>query len=502
MMQFPAWMPRARRGALLASVLAPLLAISLAGCGDRAPTRHVALSECRLAKLASAAQCAVVEVPEDRSKPDGRKIALSVAMLPANTLNPDADPLFMLAGGPGQSAEALVPVATTLAGVRRTRDIVLVDPRGTGKSAPLKCAALAPRDSLDELLDTDGAATGAQRCLAEIRAAGQVDVSRYTTPEIVADVDAVRDALGYARINLWGGSYGTRVAQEYARRYPSRVRSMVLDGVAPPSIKVTLDIWPAREAAFAEVLAACSEDTACRRAYPNLNATLAQIKATLGSGRQITLADPRTGAPRQILISFDTVIGALYGLVYAPEMASLIPPLIGRAQAGDYAPLMAAAMPFAADLDQSLNLALHYAVTCTEDAPRVTESDTRRIVAGLRAPSLAAKNLAACEGWPRAPLPPDFYDPLTSVVPTLILSGGLDPVTPPANGEIVAKSLSNSRHVVAAGYGHIVSPHACAPRLIEKFIDVAGFATLPQSCIDYFATSSRPPVFSTLLGPK
>ncbi len=483
-------------------MLALSLAISLAGCGDRSATRHVALKECRVAKLASAAQCAAVEVPEDRSKPGGSKIALFVAVLPANTLNPDADPLFMLAGGPGQSAEALVPVAAALAGVRRTRDIVLVDPRGTGKSAPLKCAALAPRDAFEELLDTDGAATGAQRCLAEIRADGKVDVSRYITPEIVADVDAVRDALGYARINLWGGSYGTRVAQEYARRYPSRVRTMVLDGVAPPAIKVTLDIWPTRDAAFAEILAACSEDTACRRAYPNLNATLAQIKAALGTGRQITVADPRTGAPRQIQLGFDTVIGALYGLVYAPEMASLIPPLIARAQAGDFAPLIAAAMPFAADLDQSLNLALHYAVTCAEDAPRVTESDTRKILAGLRAPSLAARNLAACEGWPRPSLPPDFYDPLVSVVPTLILSGGLDPVTPPANGELVAKSLSNSRHVVAAGYGHIVSPHACAPRLIEKFIDAVGFATLPQSCLDYFATSSRPPTFSSLLGPN
>jgi pimeloyl-ACP methyl ester carboxylesterase len=144
----------------------------------------------------------------------------------------------MLAGGPGQSAEALVPVATALAGVRRTRDIVLIDPRGAGKSAPLKCAAFAPRDPIDDLIEADQAATAAQRCLAELRdlrPPANVDVSRYITPEIVADVDAVRAALGYERINLWGGSYGTRVAQEFARRHPSRVRSMVLDGVAPPA---------------------------------------------------------------------------------------------------------------------------------------------------------------------------------------------------------------------------------------------------------------------------
>src|SRR5450755_948551 len=445
---------RRQRAKRRSACAASMLILLLGGCGDRAAIRHVALQECRLAKLASAAQCATVEVPEDRSKPEGRKLALSVALLPANTLSPDGDPLFMFAGGPGQSAEALVPVAIALAGVRRTRDIVLIDPRGAGKSSPLKCAALAPRDPFEE------------------------------------------------RIDRWGGSYGTRVAQEFARRYPARVRSMVLDGVAPPATRITLDIWPAREAAFAEVLAACNESAACKHAYPNLNATLAQIKSELGASRKVTIADPRTGAPREVPLSFDDVVGALHGLVYSPEMASLIPPLIGRAQAGDFAPLLAAAMPFAGDLGQSLNLALYYAVTCAEDAPRVTESDSRKVLATLRAPSLAARSLAACEGWPHPPLPADFYAPLTSAVPTLILSGGLDPVTPPANGEVVAKSLSNSRHVIAAGYGHIVSPHVCVPRLIEKFVDAAGFATLPQSCLDYLATSQRPPPFSSLLEPQ
>jgi pimeloyl-ACP methyl ester carboxylesterase len=505
MMKWSAWMPCAihRRPCALS-----LLVLLLGACGDRAVTRHVALHECRLAKLASAAQCATVEVPEDRSKPEGRKLALSVAMLPANTLSPDADPLFMLAGGPGQSAEALVPVAVALGGVRRTRDIVLIDPRGAGKSAPLKCAALVPRDPFDELIAADLAATAAQRCLTELsqlrelRAPDNVDVSRYITPEIVADVDAVRAALGYERINLWGGSYGTRVAQEFVRRYPSRVRSMVLDGVAPPAMRTMLDVWPAREAALTEVLAACSEDAVCKRAYPDLNATLVQIKIALGAEHRIMVADPRTGVLREVPLSFDTVVGALHGLVYAPELASLIPPLLGRARAGDFAPLLAAAMLFARDLEQTMNLALHYAVTCAEDAPRVTTGDSSRILATMRAPSLATRNLAACDGWPRPPMPADFYSPLTSAVPTLILSGALDPVTPPANGELVSKSLSNSRHVIAAGYGHIVSPHACAPRLIEKFIDAAGFATLPQPCLDYLATSKRPPIFSSLLEPK
>src|SRR2546430_13804540 len=325
-----------------------VLLLLLGGCSDRAVTRSVALHECRLAKLASAAQCAIVNVPEDRLKPDGRTLALFVAVLLANTLSPDTDPLFMLTGGPGQSVEALVPVAGARAGVRRTRDIVLIDPRGTGKSAPLKCAALAPRDPFDELIDADLAATAAQRCLAELRelrAPGNIDVSRYITPELVADVDAVRAALGYQRINLWGGSYGTRVAQEFVRRYPSRVRSMVLDGVAPPAMRTTLDVWPPREKAPADVLAACAENADCKRAYPDLNATLEEIKTALGASRRVRVADPRTGVLREVSLGFDSVVAALHGLVYAPEVASLIPPLLGRAQAGAFAPLLAAAMP-------------------------------------------------------------------------------------------------------------------------------------------------------------
>ncbi len=151
------------------------------------------------------------------------------------------------------------------------------------------------------------------------------------------------------------------------------------------------------------------------------------------------------------------------------------------------------------DAQRSMNMALHYAVVCAEDAPRVDVAEARRAFDALRAPSLAERNLAACEGWPRPALPADLSAPLSSDKPVLILSGGLDPVTPPANGAKVAETLPNSRHVVAAGYGHIVSPHACVPRLIEKFIDDAGFGSLSQSCLDYLASSARPPIFASLL---
>jgi pimeloyl-ACP methyl ester carboxylesterase len=376
---------------------------------------------------------------------------------------------------------------------------VLIDPRGTGKSAPLRCPALAPRDAFDDLAEAQTIAAAAQRCIAELRAGGDADPAQYTSSAVVADIDAVRVALGYDRINLWGGSYGTRVAQEYLRRYPQHVRSVVLDGAAPPAMRVGFDPWLTREAALDQVIAACAASPTCGPAFPDLDGSLARIRADLAHARTISVPDPRTGAPREFKASFDTVIGALQGLVYAPESASLIPALLTRAAAGDYAPLAATAMVLNDDVAKTVNLALHFAVSCAEDAPRIDAEQTSRMLARLRAPELARRDLAACDGWPRPPVPADFYAPVVSDKPVLILSGGLDPVTPPAAGEEVAKTLPHSRHIVATGYGHIVSPHACAPRLIEKFVEEAGFAKLPPSCIAYFTASVRPPLYSSLL---
>ncbi len=486
-----------RRIFLRGAPLAPLIVCALVACTDRSTIRRVEFADCRLPKLASIARCASIEVPEDRLQPGGKKISVAVTLLPANTLSPKPDPLFMLAGGPGQASAALAPLAGMLSGVRRNRDIVLIDPRGTGKSAPLRCAALAPRDPFEDLGSTD-TADAAHRCLSELKAAG-VDVAQYATPAVVADIDAVRNALGYDRINLWGGSYGTRVAQEYIRRYPQRVRAAVLDSVAPPDLRVNLDVWSSRDAALAQLFAACAEQVACKRAHPDLEATLATIAKQLAAGRRLKVADPRTGIEQEVTLTFDTVVGALQALMYVPEFASLIPALLARAQAGDFAPLAAASVVVTDDVGRTMSQALHYAVTCGEDAPRISAADAAKTFATLRAAALAERNLAACEGWPRAALPPDFNAPLVSDKPVLILSGGLDPVTPPMNGAKVAETLANSRHVIAAGYGHIVSPHACAPRLIEKFIDEGGFGALPQSCLDYFATSTRPPLFASPL---
>jgi pimeloyl-ACP methyl ester carboxylesterase len=484
-------------------VLLAALVLGATGCGERAtaPARTIALTECQLPHLPIAAQCGTLAVPEDRSQPDGRKISLVVAILPANTLTPKRDPLFILAGGPGQAATSLAPFAAQLVGVRKDRDIVLIDQRGTGRSSPLDCAAWKPDDGIEAALELDPVPK-ARACAAELAARG-VDPAQYTTAAFVADLDAMRIALGYDRINLWGGSYGTRAALEYLRAHPAKVRSVVLDGVVPPRMRIALDVWPAREAALAAVIEGCAASAACNAAHPALGRTLAAIDADLGpAGREMALADPRTGATQKVVLSFDHVLAALQPLLYVPELQSLLPEVIGRAAQQDYGPLLATASLLTADVADQINTALHYSVACAEDAPRLATGDVERALANLRTHTLALHVVAVCSVWPKGTASVEATTPVTSAVPVLILSGALDPVTPPANGEEVARTLSNSKHIVARGYGHIVSPHGCAPRLIAAFVDDLDFAKLPANCLEHFEKSVRPPLWPDRLGPQ
>ncbi len=474
-------------------------ALAVAGCGSGVESkRSLTLAECRLQGFAQAAQCGELEVPENRAQPGGRTIRIFAAVLPANTLTPKEDPLLILAGGPGQAASSLASFAGRLTELRRTRDIVLIDQRGTGRSSPLDCAAFKPRD--DDAFDVDPLPR-ARACAAELKAAG-VDAAQYTTTAWIADLEAMRTALGYARWNLWGGSYGTRVAQDYLRRHPTRVRTLILDGVAPMDLIITLDVWRTREAVLAAIYARCAANERCQAAHPDLAGTLTRIRNDLGAdGRELTLVDPRTGASRTERVTFDLVLSALQPLTYAPETAILLPEMLSLAARGQFGALLAAHIAASGELSDKLNAALHFSVTCAEDVPRITQQNEASALADLPSAALARQAIAVCSVWPRGQMPADFAQPVTGSVPALLLSGGMDPVTPPAYGDAVAKGFANSRHIVAPGYGHIVSVHACAPRLLAAFVDHAGFDALPSSCVEHFERSVPPAVWTGRLAP-
>ncbi len=481
-------------------LIAIACALLLAACNETTTRpRKVALEECRLPRVATAVQCTTIEVPEDRSKPDGRRVRIFAAVLPANTASPKPDPLVILAGGPGQAASNLGAFADRLNDLRRTRDVVLVDQRGTGRSSPLTCDAFKPVE--DDVFETDPLPR-ARACVDELKAQG-VDPAQYTTTAWIADLEAMREALGYERWNLWGGSYGTRVAQEYVRRHPTRVRTMILDGVAPPGMIILLDLWVTRAAAFAAMTAACQASASCSKAHPDLAATLQAIEASLGpQGRDVEIVDPATGARRTVRATFDLVLATLQPLTYAPETTVMLPELLAMAARGDIAPLLAAFPSPSPTKPEAMNAALLFSVTCTEDAPRVTAAAAGKLLAPLPTRTLAERTLAVCAVWPRGYAPPDFATPLSSDVPALLFSGGMDPVTPPAYGTEVARGLPNSRHVVAPGYGHIVSVHACGPRLLATFVDDAGSARLASSCVAHFEKSTPPPLWSNPLVPQ
>jgi pimeloyl-ACP methyl ester carboxylesterase len=479
--------------------LAVVLALALAACGsEKANQRSLALTDCRLPNLSTAAQCGTLKVPEDRSKPDGRKVDIFAAVLPANTVSPKDDPLVVLAGGPGQAASTLAPFASRLNELRRTRDVVLIDQRGTGRSSPLVCEAFKPRES--DVFDPDPLPR-AKACVDELAGKG-VDLAQYTTTAWIADLEAMREALGYERWNLWAGSYGTRVAQEYLRMHADRVRTMVLDGVAPPGMIISLDVWRTREAALDAILKACTASPACAKAHPDAGALLRAVEWSLEDGKEMDVVDPRTGRTQRARVTFDVVLAALQPLTYAPETAVLLPEMLALAAQGEFAPLFAANPTASTRESEQTNAALHFSVTCAEDVPRITRELEKAALAALPTERLAQQTISVCSVWPRGTVPADFAKPVKSDIPTLIFSGGMDPVTPPAYGAQVAKDFPNSRHIVAPGYGHIVSYLACGPRLIATFVDDASTNRLSESCMNYFQKSVMPPLFTNRLAPS
>ncbi len=488
--------------ALRALAAAALASLALAACSEPGSTpRTLKLADCHLPKVAQTLQCGTLDVPENRAAKGGRSITIAIAVLPANTLSPKRDPLFILAGGPGQAASSVANVAALFTDIRATRDIVLVDQRGTGRSSALDCKAFAPEHDLVAALGAD-MLKQARDCVAELKARG-VDAAQYTTSAFVEDLEDVRRALGYPRVNLWGGSYGTRVAQQYLRTHPDVIRSVTLDGVAPPSMIISTDIFPNRQKILDGIVAQCIASVGCNTANPDVANALTALHDKLGDdGKRMPIVLPRTGRTVEAPIRWPAVVAAVHPLTYQPETAAMIPPILTAARNGDFGPLVGALGAGGDDTDAQLNSALFYSVTCAEDVPRVTPVRRAAALADPATRKLVEEVLTVCDFWPRGTLPADFATPVTSDVPVLLLSGGLDPVTPPAYAAEVAKTLSHAKTITAPGFGHIVSQRPCAAQMIGKFVDKAGFESLPASCVAFLEGTTPPLVWTTTLGPK
>lgn len=437
------------------------------------------------------AQCATFAVPEDRANPKARSIALNIAWLPATNKGADApDPIFFIAGGPGQSAtQWAFQIEQALKPARKQRGIVLIDQRGTGKSNPLDCRdAKGGPLKLDESKAFDEATLDAYvaQCLKSLE--GRADPRFYTTGDAIADLDAVRAALGVDQINVMGGSYGTRVAQQYAMHYPQHTRSVVLDAVAPNRLVVGGEFAQQLEQALRRQDAQCAKVPACKARYSgngggDLIARLAALKARLAAAPvQVEYRDPDTNELHRDTLTADTLVGLTHGVSYMPQLSSLLPLLVDEAEQGRYSPLMATAKYWSSQIGDMLNQGMQWSVICAEDAPRYQPDP--RDAGTVLGPDMARRFFAACAQWPRGRVAADFTQPFKSALPVLVISGELDPVTPPSYGEEVARNLANGRHFVLRGQGHGGMGVGCMPKLLGRFFETADAKALDAQCLD------------------
>lgn len=478
----------------LAAVILALVVLMcpVPGASGQSSDAEVAWEPCRLPGLDEDVRCTSYEVYEDREARTGRTIRLRIAVLPATGPEPEPDPLFILAGGPGQGSTALADfAASTLPELRRDREIVLVDQRGTGASNPLNCELPGsdrdPQSYLGDLFPVEPL----RACRTEL--AERADLRLYTTPIAMDDLDDVREWLGYERINLYGTSYGTRAAQVYMRRHPEHVRAVVLSGVVPTRFQMPLHHARSAQRALDGLLADCVEDRTCGAAYPRLDEKFDAVLTRLQEGPvPVTIPHPASGEPVTVQLDRYAFASTLRYLMYSPGTARQIPAYLEQAYTdNDFGPFASLAVAIRRSLAGGLSVGMHLSVTCTEDLPLIREDEVEDATEGtFLGDARVRQQSRACELWPRGSLPPGYHEPVRSEVPALLIVGELDPVTPPWAAEQVARNLLNSRVVVVPGGAHS-NTSDCVTGLITAFVAAGRVEGLEASCV----SETEPPPF-------
>lgn len=445
--------------------------------------------------------CRGFSVPENYDELGGKKIKLVVFKLTARARNKELDPVLMLAGGPGQAASrAYLNADQNFRDLNQYRDIYLIDQRGTGASTAFDCPAIAnlgPED-LEQSLDVEPLV---KSCLADF---GH-DASQFTTAVSIRDFEHVRTALGLRQWNLVGTSYGTRVAFEYARAFPRSIRSMVLDSVVPPNVVLGAEISQRSQFALDALFERCERDPACRKTFPNLKLVAMSLFESLKAEPvKVVYEDVTQGRMRELNFSDQHLALVVRLALYQDETMATLPLLLQQASQGRFSVLAKFYKQYEVQLEDSIHIGLHNSVACSEDISRFDQGGMQDL--GDKAASsksyLGDKQISflksICEYWPKGQALPEVQEPAVSV-PTLMLSGELDPVTPPLYAEKLGAYLTDATHIILPGQGHSVSTVSCMPRLIARFVATAKTETLPVSC----AETLKPfPFFTSVNGPS
>jgi pimeloyl-ACP methyl ester carboxylesterase len=487
---------------LLPTLLLGFAALAAALPEPAAAQPSLALAPCRIEHPSGTqsvgAECGELRVPEDPSRPDGRDISLRVARVPAISVRKRPDPLFVLAGGPGMAAtDFYVSVAPVFARIRRDRDIVLVDQRGTGRSNPLRCE-LDDQAMMEASLDVVAVAT--KRCLEQLDR--RSDVRFYTTSVAVRDLEAVRAALGYERINLYGVSYGTRVAQHYLRRYPRNVRAVVLDGVVAPQTVLGPALALDAEGSLQRILTRCTLSPECKARFGDPRADYRALRAMLAEQPvKVTLPDPQTGAPRTIDFGPQQLATVLRLQSYSDAQAALMPLSLNLARRdGNFQPLASQFLVVTASVVDSIAYGMHNSVACSEDVAMldVASLDRRALESTYMGATQLDALLTSCRDWPRGVVDPDLHAPLKATVPALLLSGTADQVTPPQYADAAALAFADRLHLVLPGLGHGQLTAPCIDRVMAAFLERGTARDLDVSCTRRIEPL---PFFTSLAGP-
>jgi len=426
-----------------------------------------------------AAKCGTLTVAEDRARPAGRKIDLYVAVMPATEPGTPSEPVFFIAGGPGGSTVADWAEAPNIfVGLTAHHDIVLVDQRGTGRSHPLAF----PLQNPDE-----APADYANRALASIDG----DPRFYTTAAAMDDLDAVRQALGYNKIDLYGSSYGATAVQYFIRQHGDRVRAAVLDGGTLVDVPILELIAPNSQRALYDVLDRCLADAVCASTYPNVRAELAAVMSRLSDKPVATdVVDP-SGQP--IVFTPDVFAGTIHQLLVGSDSGT-IPWLIHTAWSGNLTAVAIELSKYLGPGSQTLVMALE--ILCSE---AWAKNDPERIRALGQGSYLLSNQLAFAESYaggcsyaPPGFVLPNDAQPAQTTAPILLLNGSDDPQDPPSNVAGAKGPMPNSMLVVAPGQGHTVGHIGC---LSEVVVDFFNKGRTNPAAADACVANMRPPGF-------
>ncbi len=428
------------------------------------------------------ALCGTYQVWENRAAKSGRKIGLKIVVLPALSSHPKPDPIFFLAGGPGQAATDL---AASGAGnsLRRDRDLVYVDQRGTGEPDRLTCELGGHEDDLQSYLGEMFPVAAVRQCREELEKTH--DLTLYTTDIAMDDLDEVRAWLGYGKINLLGGSYGTRAAQVFLRRHPQAVRAAVLFGVVPMDETLPISHAAGGQRSLDLLLGWCEKDAACKARFPDTRKELETVLNRLAqSPVTVEVRHPRTGKTAQVRLSRELVADGLRWLLYNPGDSARLPLLVHEAAAGDFSALGQASVSARVGIVGALAHGMFFSVTCAEDIPFIDPSQIPARTAGsFLGDYRVRQQMAACGVWPRAAVAPEHREAVRSDVPVLLVSGERDPVTPPAFALRAARQLSRAVQVVVPFAGHGGDDDGCVEGIGTKFLEQGSGEGLDTSCL-------------------